>query len=135
MRYNRWDILLQEWFDKKTDAERKQMQNMRRKRIGDRIISRKEQIKPRYQLENEDIFLCLPNIRLSEITQRPILKVFQNGNLLTEHRLSVYGNEMCYTIRECTMKSRKVLFLARFLRLSFRCKIRKSFTDTFLLSR
>ena len=100
---NRWDILLQEWFNKKTDAEKKQMQNMRRKRIGDRIISRKEQIKPRYQLENEDIFLCLPNIRLSEITQRPILKVFQNGNLLTEHRLSVYGNEMCYTIRECTI--------------------------------
>jgi methionyl-tRNA synthetase len=62
LRYNRWDILLQEWFDKKTDAERKQMQNMRRKRIGDRIISRKEQIKPRYQLENEDILLCLPSM-------------------------------------------------------------------------
>ena len=105
---NRWDILLQEWFNKKTDAEKKQMQNMRRKRIGDRIISRKEQIKPCYQLENEDIFLCLPNIRLSEITQRPILKVFQNGNLLTEHRLSVYGNEMCYTIRECTISLKNI---------------------------
>ena len=62
LRYTRWDILLQEWFDKKTDAERKQMQNMRRKRIGDRIISRKEQIKPRYQLENEDLLLCLPSM-------------------------------------------------------------------------
>lgn len=87
---NRWDILLQEWFDKKTDAEKKQMQNMRRKRIGARIISRKEQIKPRYQLENEDLLLCLPSIRLPEITQRPILKIFQNGNLLAEHRLYLY---------------------------------------------
>jgi len=66
------------------------MQNMRRKRIGARIISRKEQIKPRYQLENEDLLLCLPSIRLPEITQRPILKIFQNGNLLAEHRLYLY---------------------------------------------
>lgn len=104
---NRWDVLLQEWFNKKTDAEKKQMQNMRRKRIGARIISRKEQIKPRYQLENEDLFLCLPSIRLPEITQRPTLKIFQNDDLLMERKLSVYEsfyeNGMCYTIRECTI--------------------------------
>lgn len=97
---NRWDVLLQEWFNKKTVAEKKQMQNVRLRQDNAKIASKREQIHPKYRLENESIFICIPSIRLPEITQRPILKLYQNGNLVTECTLSVYGNEMCYTTRE-----------------------------------
>lgn len=97
---NRWDVLLQEWFNKKTATQKKQMQNVRLRQVNAKIASKREQIHPQYRLENESIFICIPSIRLPEITQRPILKLYQNGNLVAEHTLSVYGNEMCYTTRE-----------------------------------
>ena len=97
---NRWDVLLQEWFNKKTATEKKQMQNVRLRQVNAKIASKREQIHPQYRLENESIFICIPSIRLPEITQRPILKLYQNGNLVAERTLSVYGNEMCYTTRE-----------------------------------
>ena len=97
---NRWDMLLQEWFNKKTAAEKKQMQDVRLRRVNTKIASKSEQIRLEYRLENDAIFICVPSIRLPEITQRPILKLFQNGRLVAERTLSVYGNEMCYTTRE-----------------------------------
>ena len=97
---NRWDVLLQKWFNKKTATEKKQMQNVRLRQVNAKIASKSEQIHPQYRLENESIFICIPSIRLPEITQRPILKLYQNGNLVAERMLSVYGNEMCYTTRE-----------------------------------
>lgn len=100
---NRWDVLLQEWFDKKTDAEKRRMQNVRLRQVNTKIASKSEQIHPKYRLENDNIFICIPSIRLPEITQRPILRLYQSGNLVTERTLSVYGNEMCYTTREYSL--------------------------------
>ena len=97
---NRWDVLLQKWFSSKSVAE---MQSVRIKRVNAKVASKKEQIQPRYRLENDDVFIWLPGIRLPEITQRPVLKLFQNGELIGESKLSIYGDEMCYTTREYSL--------------------------------
>ena len=76
------------------------MQDVRLRRINTKIASKSEQIRLEYRLENDAIFICVPSICLPEIAQRPILKLFQNGRLVAERTLSVYGNEMCYTTRE-----------------------------------
>lgn len=53
------------------------MQNVRLRQVNAKIASKREQIHPQYRLENESIFICIPSIRLPEITQRPILKLYQ----------------------------------------------------------
>ena len=52
---NRWDVLLQEWFNKKTATEKKQMQNVRLRQVNAKIASKREQIHPQYRLENESM--------------------------------------------------------------------------------
>ena len=52
---NRWDVLLQEWFNKKTGTEKKQMQNVRLRQVNAKIASKREQIHPQYRLENESM--------------------------------------------------------------------------------
>ena len=99
---NRWDCLIKSWFEQKSQEEKDTMRNIRAKRIGQKIATRSEAIHARYSLIDDDFRLTIPGIRLPEITQQPTYRLLQNGRIVESGKLSIYGDEMCYTTREHT---------------------------------
>lgn len=96
---NRWDVLLLEWYEGKTAYEKSQMSNDRRAAVRRKVVDRKEQIRPEYRYENNQISLSIPGIRLPEIQQAPVLQLYQNDQLILSQRLSIYGNEVLWSTR------------------------------------
>ena len=96
---NRWDALLLEWYRKKTEYEKKQMHQARKAAVRSRIVDRKENIHPEYVFENGQIILCIPGIRLPEIQERPIVKLYQNEKVVYKQQLSVYGDSVLLSTR------------------------------------
>ena len=101
---NRWDVLLQKWFQSKTKEEQDNMRRVRARRVRQKIITTKEAIRPQYLLQEEELVIHLPHIRLPEITQPPIARLYQNGCVVAQLRMSVYGDPMCYTTQEFTFE-------------------------------
>ena len=101
---NRWDVLLQKWFQSKTKEERDNMQRVRARRVRQKIITTKEAIRPQYLMQDEELTIRLPHIRLPEITQPPVARLYQNGRVVAQLRMSVYGDPMCYTTQEFTFE-------------------------------
>ena len=97
---NRWDALLRQWFQAKSKAEQDFMRKVRAKRVHQKIITKKEAIHPQYRLQNEEWSICLPRLRLPEITRPPMACLYQDGKLVAQARISVYGDPMCYTTHE-----------------------------------
>lgn len=101
---NRWDVLLQKWFQSKTKEEWDNMQRVRARRVRQKIITTKEAIRPQYLMQDEELTIRLPHIRLPEITQPPVARLYQNGRVVAQLRMSVYGDPMCYTTQEFTFE-------------------------------
>ena len=105
---NRWDVQLKKWFQSKTKEERDSMRQIRAKRIRQKIITKKDAICPQYLLHGEELIIYLPNIRLPEITQPPIARLYQRGRVVVESRMSVYGDSMCYTTQEFSFELSRI---------------------------
>lgn len=96
---NRWDVLLLEWYHGKTEFERQQMRTDRKAAVKRKVVDRKEDIKPQFVYEDGNICLQIPGIRLPEIQERPVVRLYQNDQLICEQQLSVYGNKVLMSTR------------------------------------
>lgn len=96
---NRWDVLLQEWYQSKTAYEKTQMTNDRKAAVRRKVVDRKENIRPEYTYENKSIYLSVPGIRLPEIQEAPFLELYQNDQLIFRQRLTIYGNDVLWSTR------------------------------------
>ena len=100
---NRWDALLLDWYHNKTEFEKQQMKTARKAAVKRKVVDRKEDIKPLYVYEDGNICLQIPGIRLPEIQDRPIIRLYQNDQLICEQQLSVYGNKVLMSTRAKTI--------------------------------
>lgn len=96
---NRWDVLLQEWYQCKTEYEKSQITSDRRAAGRRKVVDRKENIRPEYTYENNNIYLSIPGIRLPEIQESPIVELYQNDQLLCRQRLTIYGSDVLWSTR------------------------------------
>lgn len=97
---NRWDFFLMKWFNEKTERERYQMVTDRKRASKERVITKKEDIHPQYSLNNEDIYLSIPRIRLPEITEQPTALLYQNDKMVKQTPVAVFGDYLCLTTTE-----------------------------------
>lgn len=95
--HNRWNRVLQKWFDEKSEYEKTKMLRAKRRTKSENTIVRQDRIQAYYCGTVEDISILIPRIRLPEITQRPIAKLFQCGTLIHTELLNVFGDSVCYT--------------------------------------
>ena len=96
---NRWDVLLTEWYNRKTAFERSRMQSDRKAAVRRQVVDRKENIRATYEYRNNNIYLCVPGIRLPEIQQAPLLQLYQNDQLIWQRNLSIYGDDILRSTR------------------------------------
>lgn len=101
---NRWDRILLDWYNKRTDSEKRDMVTRRKNRSWNKVITRKEHICLEYFLDDEELCLRLPKLRLPEIeiSKPPILELYQGSKMIYSRFLSVFG-DLCYTTREITL--------------------------------
>ena len=98
--FNRWDQALRRWYENKTTEERQKMDARRLRASRERVATTKEQIRPEYRMSDGDVYLYVPRIRLQEVTERPVLRLYQNDTEIAVHAMSVFGDDLCLTTRE-----------------------------------
>ena len=96
---SRWDKLLRNWYQNKTETERRRMLNERKSVVRSKIVDKAENIRPEYSYEDGKLCICVPGIRLPEIRQAPVLQFYQNNKLICEKKLPIYGSELLYHTR------------------------------------
>ena len=97
---DRWDLLLTEWFQKKSSAERGQLQGEKRSRKTEFVATSAERIYVQYAMENGSVGLSVPRIRLTEVgEERPVLALYQGTREIFRSALSVTGNDLGLTTR------------------------------------
>lgn len=96
---NRWDVLLQEWYQSKTAYEKSRMTNDRKAAVRRKIVDKKENIRPEFLYENNNICISIPGIRLPEIQEAPVLELYQNEQMIYRQRLTIYGNDVLWSTR------------------------------------
>lgn len=95
---NYWDILLLDWYRKKSSTERMKVQGERRKRKAEFIATTPERIYVQYAMEQSRIGISIPKIRLPEFAERrPEIRVYQGSRNICSKELSVTGNDLCLT--------------------------------------
>ena len=99
------------------------MQRVRARRVRQKIITTKEAIRPQYFMQDEEQTIRLPHIRLPEITQPPVARLYQNGRVVAQLRMSVYGDPMCYTTQEFTFELDQLQEISFNDRFDFRVEI------------
>lgn len=99
---NYWDLLLVEWYNKKSVTERIHAQGERRYHKAEYVATAAERIYVHYFLQEEKVGLFIPRIRLPKVEScRPIVRVYQNEVLIYEDEIAVIGNDLCLTTRSC----------------------------------
>lgn len=97
---DRWDVLLLDWYQKKSSAERTDMQGKKRERRTEYVATSSERIYLQYVMQNECVGLKVPCIRLQEVgDSRPELIFYQGVKEIYRRSLSVTGNDLCLTTR------------------------------------
>lgn len=97
---NRWDVAVIQWYQKKTEMEQRKMKQATKRAYSERVVTCADEIRPTYRLDGDKLFLQFPRIRLPEITERPIVRLYQGEREIASQRLSVFGDELCLTTRE-----------------------------------
>lgn len=97
---NYWDLLLLEWYKKKSRHDRQALQGERRSKKMEYVASSRDRIYVRYAMQDAMVGLEVPRIRLPEVANElPLLLVRQNDRLVLQRRISVTGNDLCLTTR------------------------------------
>ena len=95
-----WDYLLLEWYHKKSSTERIRVQGEKRQKQAEYVATSAERIFVQYAMFKERVGLTLPRIRLSKVgDRRPIIRLYQNAELIFEDDLSVTGDDLCLTTK------------------------------------
>lgn len=97
---NGWDLLLVQWYRKKSSAERSRVQGERREKRTEFVATTADRIFVRFALENDLVGLQVPCIRLPEVGERrPLFRVMQRGAVIHQEELRVTGNDLCLTTK------------------------------------
>lgn len=97
---DRWDKLLRRWYEKKSRTERTNLQGRKRAHKTEFIATTADRIFLQYAMENGQIGIVVPRIRLSEVGQkRPELILYQGSCVIWRETLSVTGNDLSLTTR------------------------------------
>lgn len=95
-----WDALLVDWYHRKSSTERIRVQGEKRQKQTEYVATSAERIFVQYSLSKELVGLSLPRIRLSKVgDRRPIIRLYQNDELIFEDELSVTGDDLCLTTK------------------------------------
>lgn len=98
--HNYWDRLLYDWYHKKSTSERVLAQGEKRQRKVEYITTTSERIYVQFMLKDEEVCLSLPCIRLPKVEEcHPVIRIYQDKELIYEDNLSVTGNDLCLTTR------------------------------------
>lgn len=103
---NSWDILLNEWYQEKSNAVRSGWSTTRRARAHEVIATSKEAIRIRYHLVKEEVCVSVPGIRITQSTQtKPEIFVYQNGSCVYSKKLSIrsFESSICLTTAQETL--------------------------------
>ena len=94
------DALLIDWYHKKSSTERIRVQGEKKQKQTEYVATSTERIFVQYSLSKEQVGLSLPRIRLSKVgDRRPIIRLYQNDELVFEDELSVTGDDLCLTTK------------------------------------
>ena len=97
---NGWDLLLVQWYRKKSSAERSRGQGERREKRTEFVATTADRIFVCFALENDLVGLQVPCIRLPEVGERrPLFRVMQRGAVIHQEELRVTGNDLCLTTK------------------------------------
>lgn len=108
---NGWDQLLIQWYRKKSSAERSRVQGERREKKTEFVATTADRIFIRYALEDEQVGIRVPRIRLPEVEEcRPLLRVWQNETEIYQGELQIIGNDLCLTTKGCFLPLRETYF-------------------------
>ena len=109
--HNYWDQLLHDWYNKKSATERVRAQGEKRRRKVEYIATTSERIYAQYILNDGEVCLSLPRIRLPKVDVcHPEIRIFQGEQLIFEDDLSVTGSDLCLTTRSCIIPLQKTNF-------------------------
>lgn len=101
---NYWDKLLLDWYFKKSNAVRNQLQRTRTNKQFEQIATKQENICPQYIITGKNVCIFLPQIRLGEaVGTLPVLTIKQAGQDVYHQKLSVYGDDICLTSNKCVI--------------------------------
>ncbi len=96
--HREWDRKLVQWYQQKTSADRLRMSEARRSHRPEFVATSSERITVQYALKNRLAGLQFPQIRLEgEITERPLLTVFQAGREIWSGEMTIRGDDLCQT--------------------------------------
>ncbi len=99
---DRWDKLLCGWYTKKSKAERSELLGQKREKRVEFIATSTERIRVQYLMDEGQIGLLVPRIRLSFVAEnRPVIRIFQGETEVYRSELSVAGNDLTLTTRHC----------------------------------
>lgn len=101
---NRWDALLLEWYQRKTEYEKRRMQADRSAAVRTKVVDKTEDIRPEFVFEDGSICLRIPGFRLPGIQECPVVKLYQNEQLVCQQRLSLYGSVLLWSASARTIQ-------------------------------
>lgn len=96
---NYWNVLLADWYSRKSSTERVQKQSERRRQATEYVATTADRIYVRYAMRENLVGITIPRIRLGTEQCRPIIQVRQNDNVIFQSEMSVIGNDLCLTTR------------------------------------
>lgn len=97
------DQLLESWYEKQAEERRAKLYQEKTQYKGVRRASAVEHVRIKYVLNEKQIAIYLPAIRLETVeSQEPELLIYQGDELVSHKQLDVYGR-LCWTIRQETI--------------------------------
>ncbi len=97
---DRWDVLLKNWYEKKSRTERTSLQGQKRAHRTEFVATTADRIYLQYAMESGLVGIVVPRIRLTEIGDtRPLLTLYQGPREIWRETLSVTGNDLSLTTR------------------------------------
>lgn len=95
------DIILYDWYLKKSNTERAHAQGVRRRRRTEFVATSSTSIYAKYILSSEKVCVTVPQIRLSTVVNnRPVIYIFQDDKCIYRSEMSVIGNDLCLTTQK-----------------------------------
>lgn len=112
---NRWDSLLQAWFQDKTHDDKSRVQSAKRQHREGFVATTADRIYVRYIMEKDCVGLEIPQIRLAAFDTedrqqnagRPQLYVYQNDTEIYSQVMRVAGNELGETTQRIFLPLRE----------------------------
>lgn len=117
---NRWDVLLKDWYTRKSAEDKRQMSSDRRYARRSNYSDRRGKITPVFEMEDGKPCLVVPGFRHPGIDQVPVARLYQNGTLCFERTMRIFGEPGAYCTHPMVIPLAEVLQWKRMLKLELR---------------